>query len=79
MKQKEIRRLTWKYFLENKWEEIKVPLIILGVLAPICFIGYLGATADFELWNWQSRVLIIILGVIIVGGLTLWIKSNWTA
>ena len=72
---REIKRLTWKYFLEEKWEEIKPFLALFGFIGIMCFLLYLGMS--FKPWNWQSILLIIILGMILIVSLTIWIKSNW--
>lgn len=86
-KEKQIRKLTWKYFWKQKWEEVKdfadtfaEPLIFIGVILFGMFGGYLIITYP---------KIMGILFLIIIGGVLLccliglilifcnWIKSNW--
>ncbi len=82
----EIRKLTWKYFWQQKWKEVKGPLTMGSVLIGILFLLFgLGFPGGPEVHS--IKLLIIggaILGFwILIGILGLielfckWIKSNW--
>lgn len=73
-KEQEIKSLTWKYFWQQKWKEIKKGLKLLGIillLMPVMF-----------LIGWLIENHIIIFSVIFFSGISIyllfiWIKENW--
>ena len=79
---KKERSLTWKYFWQQKWKEVRVPLCITLVFIIFFFMLYLLAYA--EKGNWQNIVLNI-AGILF--GLTFlivtiiciydWLQGNW--
>ena len=76
------RSLTWKYFWQQKWEEIEVPFWL--IIGSGIFIFFCYVVVYAEEWNWQSKVLLV-YGILIVLFLLIediisiyeWVKSNW--
>jgi len=92
-KEREIRKLTWKYFRKQKWKEIKesledfYPIILIGMII-IGMLFQIGWVPFFEGGNPCSITLAIIglcmIGFWIVIGLICliksfvkWLISNW--
>jgi len=87
-KQQKIRRLTWKYFLEQKLEEVKVELgdIIGGTIVIAIFLVMIGLGSE---GSWGKGLFLVWIGIVIVIFWILveiiailvkilkWIKSNW--
>ena len=86
-KEKRIKKLTWKYFWEQKWKEAKdfwdesgIPIIGFS-----CFIGVLLQAG----WGEEKTYCVAIIGLCIIGFWILvairsliivirdWINSNW--
>ena len=73
-KQERIKQRAWKYFWEQKLEEIKklmFPVYLLSIFVSYClvFSSFLGYASSYLIIN--------IIGWIIYG-IVKWLKSNWT-
>ena len=66
MNKKELKSLTWKYFLEQKWEELKGPIIGLAILSASGIFLNCLASANFNPINWQGIIIISIIIIIIL-------------
>ena len=81
---KDQKRLAWKYFWQQKWEEC-FPLLIMalclwyiigGVLTLSNFLMYLTGEGPYlPIWLWIVYLIsLVILGVI---AFIIWISNNW--
>lgn len=82
----ELKKLTWKYFWQQKWKEIKPALLGISFLIFVALIGFgLGSAPHGEIYSMKMIIVgTIILGCWLVYGLIQlikvickWIKSNW--
>ncbi len=82
---KEIKKLTWKHFWQQKIEEL-IPLgIFLLVLMSatslmiiICYICFLfGVEGAITINPWLIGISIAYLSILIIHYFIKWIKSNW--
>jgi len=78
----QIKKQTWKYFWEQKIEEIKNFFVGLFILYSIVNIfGFfaeivsLSLTNEFNLYFFYAGIMTIVFWF--STGLTYWIKSNW--
>ena len=91
IKMNKLNRLTWKYFFEQKWEEVSQVLlcifIIISVAGVVFQVGWIceGAGSEegciepyepmFNIWVMISGL--ITTGIWVIVGLIYWIKTNW--
>lgn len=85
VKQKDLKKLTWKYFWEQKGDELMPVRIVLIVLAGagsliliMMNILYLcGVEEAIRINPWLFGICISYLSCLIIWGLIYWIKDNW--
>ncbi len=77
-------RLTLKYFLQQKWEEVEEPFYIAVWIISLFFFMYIAISSSGNPWNWQAYVLVSVLAIIflvvVIALLVfffLWIAYNW--
>jgi len=82
MSNSKLKSLTWKYFWQQKWKEIKEPVKVISI---ILFFGFFAYCLGYsEEGNWQRIVLIIMLSIfvltatlVLVGYTYYWLHDNW--
>ena len=80
MKEKEYKKLVWKYFWEQKWKEIRFYLIALGILlsvAGVFFFLYLFQLLAERYPTITAIIFGTLTGLFIIYLLIKWINSNW--
>lgn len=76
--------LTWKYFWQQKWEEILGMVESFGPLIGVLFVMIIMVMAQYNPINWQG-IMVIVLFILLISGVSCyfvysfhkWIKSNW--
>lgn len=81
-KEQDKNKLVWKYFWEQKIDELKTGLLAILIIGIVSFMFYLFGTMEFKPEiNWQGYtfLVIVVLGLLglIAFGIIEWIKSNW--
>ncbi len=83
----QLKKLTLKYFFQQKWEEIKWWVIPISVILGVILIGF--GLGSFPAENGIYSIKMIIIGVSILGSWSLvgiieliktfckWVRSNW--
>ena len=75
----ELRKLTWKYFWEQKWEEIKEPLLVISGISG--FVGFClliaGMMEDINLMFTIGLCMMIPATLFIITCIINWIRNNW--
>ncbi len=79
---KKERSLTWKYFWQQKWEEIRPVLYFLLGFVGFVLICYMGISAEKGNWQWIVWTIFQILtGLLLISLLVfiiyLWLGNNW--
>ena len=83
--QKELDSLTWKYFRQQKWEEIKAPLILItfvfAFIGIFISLGIITTWCEGDLNNKWWLIMPAIYGVMLIVSIFValynWLKENY--
>lgn len=74
---KKTKDLTWKYFWEQKWEEVCGVFFSLAILSGVAGLSIFILSFVEKSPTWFRGVGGIITAFWIIYGIYYWIKSNW--
>ena len=92
-KERQIRKRTWKYFRQQKWEEIKdwvednapifaFSMILMGIFLQLTWVGYAeGQEIIFKILAIVGLCMVgfwVLIGIIyLIKCICKWLKDNW--
>lgn len=73
------KKLVWKHFFKQKWEELQLPLIVISVMLGIGGLSALvvGIIENDNLTLIIGLYMMIPITLVIILCIIEWIKSNW--
>ena len=75
----QLKKLTWKYFWQQKWKETKEPLIVISSISGVLGFCMLitGRMMDTNIPSIIGLCMMVPVTLIIITFIIKWLKSNW--